>query len=94
MEQILHCFVSSHQTDWDLLLPCAEFALNSTPSVSTGFSPAYVLFGCVPNLPLETAVRALTDVPMALVVDYISRMSEVVNTVRTTLGKAVQAMEQ
>ena len=47
----------------------------------------------MPNLPLENAVRALTDVPMASVVDHVSRMSEVVNTVRTTLGKAVQAME-
>ena len=85
--------MSPHQTDWDLLLPCAEFALNSTPSVSTGFAPAYVLFGRVPNLPLENAVRALTDVPMASVVDHVSRMSKVVNTVWTTLGKAVHAME-
>ena len=85
--------MSPHQTDWDLLLPCAEFTLNSTPSVSTGFAPAYVLFGCVPNLPLENAVRALTDVPMASVVDHVSHISEVVNTVRTTLGKAVHAME-
>ena len=75
------------------MLPCAEFPLNRTPSVSTGFAPAYVLFGRVPNLPLENAVCALTDVPMASVVDRVLRMSEVVNTVRTTLGKAVQTME-
>ena len=75
------------------MLPCAEFALNSTPSVSTGFAPAYVLFGRVPNLPLENAVRALTDIPIASIVDHVSRMSEVVTTVQTTLGKAVQAME-
>ena len=48
----------------------------------------------VPNLSLENAVRALTDVPMASVVDHVSHMSEVVNTVWTTLGKAVQVMEQ
>ena len=47
----------------------------------------------MPNLPLENAVRALTDVPIASVVDYVSCMSEVVNTVWTTLGKAVHAME-
>ena len=86
--------MSPRQTDWDLLLPCAEFALNSTPSVSTGFAPAYILFGCVANLPLENAVCALTDVPMASVVDHVSRMSTVVNTIRTTLGKALHAMEQ
>ena len=48
----------------------------------------------MPNLPLENAVRALTDIPMASVVDHVSCMSDVVNTVRTTLGKAVQAMER
>ena len=48
----------------------------------------------MPNLPLETAVHALNDVPVASVVDHVSRMSEVVNTVQTTLGKVVQAMEQ
>ena len=85
--------MSPRWTDWDLLLPCAEFALNSTPSVSTGFAPAYVLFGQVPNLPLENAVRAFTNVPMASVVDHVSHMSEVVDTVQTTLSKAVQAME-
>ena len=47
----------------------------------------------MPNLPLENVVRAITDVPMASVVDHVSHMSEVVNTVRTTLGKTVQAME-
>ena len=73
--------MSPRQTDWDLLLPCVEFTLNSTPSVSTGFAPAYILFGRVPNLPLENAFRALTDVPMASVVHHVSRMSEVVNTV-------------
>ena len=48
----------------------------------------------MPNLPLENAVRALTDVPMASVVDHVSRMSKVVNTARTTLGKAVHTMER
>ena len=47
----------------------------------------------MPNLPLENAVHALNDAPMASVVDHVSHMSEVVNTVRTTLGKAVHAME-
>ena len=47
----------------------------------------------MPNLPLENAVRALTDVSMASVVDHVSHMSEVVDTVRTTLGKTVYAMK-
>ena len=45
------------QTNWDVLLPMCEFALNSTKSASTGYTPAYVLFGREPVLPLEHAVR-------------------------------------
>ena len=41
-----------------------EFALNSTHRASTGLSPAYVLFGCEPILPLEHAVHAVTDGPV------------------------------
>ena len=41
-----------------------EFALNSTYSASTGISPAYVLFGCEPTLPIEHAVLAITDGPV------------------------------
>ena len=41
-----------------------EFALNSTHSASTGISPAYVLFGCEPTLPLEHAVHTVTDGPV------------------------------
>ena len=46
-----------------LLLMC-EFALNSTESTSTGHTPAYVLFGREPVLPLEHAVREVTDCPV------------------------------
>ena len=41
-----------------------EFALNSTHSASTGISPAYVVFGHEPTLPLEYAVHAVSDGPV------------------------------
>ena len=61
VEYILRCFVTARQTNWDVLLPMCEFALNSTESASTGHTPAYVLFGREPVLPLEHAVREVTD---------------------------------
>ena len=64
VEQILRCFVTARQTNWDVLLPMCEFALNSTESASTGHTPAYVLFGHEPVLPLEHAVREVTDCPV------------------------------
>ena len=64
VEQVLRCYVMAHQTDWDLLLPLCEFALNSTKSASTGYTPAMVLYGCEPVLPVEHAVCDVTDAPV------------------------------
>ena len=54
-------YVTARQTDWDLLLMLCEFALNSTKSASTGYTPAMVLYGREPVLPVEHAVQDVTD---------------------------------
>ena len=64
IEQVLRCYVTARQTNWDVLLPLCEFALNSTKSAATGYTPAYVLYDCEPALPLEHAVRSITDCPV------------------------------
>ena len=64
IEQVLCCYVTAHQTNWDVLLPLCEFALNSTKSAATGYAPAYVLYGREPAVPLEHAVRSVTDCPV------------------------------
>ena len=51
-----------------------EFALNSTKSALTGHTPAYVLFGCEPVLPLEHAVREVTDFPVYSVAERVAAM--------------------
>ena len=51
-----------------------DFALNSMCSASTGLSPAYVLFGHKPTLPLEHAVYAVIDGPVQIVTDYIANI--------------------
>ena len=55
-EQVLRCYVSARQTDWENLLPMCEFALNSSCSATTGYLPAYVVYGREPVLPLEHAL--------------------------------------
>ena len=64
VEQVLRCYVTACQTDWDLLLPLCEFALNSTKSASTGYTPTMVLYGRELVLPVEHAVRDVTDAPI------------------------------
>ena len=64
VEQVLRCYVTARQTDWDLQLLLCELALNSTKSASTGYTPAMVLYGREPVLPVEHAVRDVTDAPV------------------------------
>ena len=64
VEQVLRCYVTARQTDWDLLLPLCEFALNSSKSASMGYTPAMVLYGHEPVLPVEHAICDVTDAPV------------------------------
>ena len=64
MDQVLWCYVTAGQTNWDLLLPLCKFASNSTKSVSTGYTPAIVLYGHEPVLPVEHAICDVTDGPV------------------------------
>ena len=61
IEQVLRCYVTARQTNWDVLLPLCEFAINLTKSATTGFTPAYILYGHEPALPLEGDVHSVTD---------------------------------
>ena len=73
-------------------MPLAEFALNSTRSAATGYTPAFVLYGREPMLPLEHAVRQVTDCPVASVSDKVSRMQQTVELVKRALNKTAAAM--
>ena len=64
VEQVLRCYVTARQTDWEFLLPLCEYALNSTKSASMGYTPAMVLYVREPVIPVEHAIRDVTDAPV------------------------------
>ena len=51
--EVLRHFVCADQTDWDELLPMVEFAINSSPNRSTGFTPFYLNYGREPMVPAD-----------------------------------------
>jgi hypothetical protein len=51
LETILRAFVDQKQTNWDLLLPAAEFAYNNSVNVTTGYSPFFLNSGFHPRVP-------------------------------------------
>eukprot|EP00737_Agarophyton_chilense_P002170 gb/GEZJ01002467.1/.p1 GENE.gb/GEZJ01002467.1/~~gb/GEZJ01002467.1/.p1 ORF type:complete len:321 (-),score=19.04 gb/GEZJ01002467.1/:658-1620(-) len=62
IEKYIRCFCSFEQTDWDLLLPSAEFAYNSAASEDLGMSPFEVDLGWKPKAPLDALFRRSTTV--------------------------------
>jgi hypothetical protein len=65
LEQFLRMYINYQQTNWDELLPLAEFALNNHTSASTGYSPFYLNYGRNPSLtdysPREVANPSAED---------------------------------
>ena len=62
VEQVLCCLISwSLQSNWDLVLLVAQFALNSTHYTATGHIPSYVAFGRETELPLGAVIHDFVD---------------------------------
>jgi len=53
IQDILSKYVQSNQKDWDIHLPLAIFAINTSVQQSTKYSPFELLFGRKPNLPVD-----------------------------------------
>ena len=45
VDKILNKMVSAHKTNWDLKLPTAVYAYNTSEKVTTGKSPYFLVFG-------------------------------------------------
>ncbi|PKA61481.1 hypothetical protein AXF42_Ash014398 [Apostasia shenzhenica] len=50
---LLRCLVGDHTSSWDLVLPTAEFAYNSSVNRSTGMSPFMIVTGYEPRKPID-----------------------------------------
>ena len=51
MLSVLRAYTNTKQTDWDIFIPAAAFALNSTESYALKYSPFVLVFGRSPTLP-------------------------------------------
>lgn len=100
VEQILRCYVSAYNTDWDKHLALAEFSLNSAVSVATGFSPFRLMYGYEPASPLGLVVAALQAAPggfrhVEATAELLDRMAAELVQAQTSIQRAhVQAVVQ
>ena len=92
IKQVLRCYISARQTDWEDLLPMCEFSLNSSYSATTGCSPAYVVYSREPVLPLEHALRAAVDCKVKRVAERVHAMEQVVTSAYVTIARVADYM--
>ena len=62
LEQVLRHFLNGQHSNWEDLLPMAEFVMNSYSSATTGYPPFFLDTGMVPATPLSLAVDSLAPV--------------------------------
>jgi hypothetical protein len=70
---ILRAFIKEHAEDWDLLLPLVEFAINTSVSSVTKYTPFFVHFGRHPVMPLDTIYESVYR-PYVTTEEYVSKL--------------------
>ena len=85
LEVMLRHFVNSNLDNWSELLPSLEFAYNSSPQKSTGFSPFYLNYGYEPHTPASLALGTRSD-------DSQSRV-EAVNAFASHMNGVIRAAQ-
>jgi len=82
LKESLRSYLCYDQDDWEDLLPSIEFALNSTPSASTGYTPFELDTGYLPSGPLAATLKDDSTTPAAL------QAQEFVDLIRANVADA------
>ena len=88
--EVLRHFVYADQTDWDELLPMVEFAINSSPNRSTGYTPFYLNYGREPRVPADLLAPAGEPAPAGA--SGSAAADELQARLRTALDRAKAAL--
>ena len=83
---MLRAFIDEDQTNWDILLPNAEFAYNNSVHHSTGFTPFFLDSGQHPHVPASLLAPTDTNVPS--VHDHLEQQSTALLFAQDALQRA------
>ena len=89
LENFLRPYAERYPHQWVDYLPTAEFAANNAVSASTGFSPAYLLYGRNPIVP---QVVDLSENKAEAVEHMVERMTDELDTAKGYFARAQQRM--
>ena len=89
LEDMLRTYVAPSQDDWDLKLPCCEFAVNNAWNAATGSTPFFLNFGEHPRSPVDMDVSS--DVPA--VMEYADKIGDALRAAKERLKVAQDRMK-
>ncbi|KAK9823134.1 hypothetical protein WJX72_000498 [[Myrmecia] bisecta] len=94
LEEMLrhYCGEPHIQSQWEDLLPLAEFSYNSTPQTSTGHSPFYLNYGQDPLTPATLAISEITPSLQVPVEDeWLIKLNQALAAPQESIKRATDA---
>ena len=96
LAEAISSFVCSNQQDWDIYIPAILFAYRTSPCVSTGDSPFYLLYGREPRLAPDVSLLPPTNLS-ASVEEHRARIVRQIETAhsiaRSNIARTQQLMK-
>jgi len=93
LEDMMRHYIGPDQSDWDLWLKCAQFAINNAHTQSINMTPHYLLFGRHPKTPFHLALlkHCLQDkvIQVPTAVQLSTALQERVEQAKTNLKAAM-----
>jgi hypothetical protein len=87
---LLRSLVVEHHSQWDQILPQAEFVYNDSPNQSTEHSPFHIMYGMQPRGVSELRDLEQSEFRSASAEDFAAGMQELHSKVRERLGNSNQ----
>jgi len=91
---LLRCLIDDHATNWDLILPQAEFAYNNSINRTTGSSPFQLVYGMTPRTPLDIISLPLPQRTSEAGLDFATHMMSVHEEVRKKIALQTEVYAQ
>ena len=91
LEEYLRHYLNYEQSNWEQLLPSAQFAYNTAKHASTGYSPHYLVFGREADTPVTLLEGLGADRPESSSVaaeQLVQRLHVALNRAKENLKKA------
>jgi len=81
---------SHEQTDWDLYIPFKVFAYRTSVHADTSFTPFELMYGTVPNAPIDIILSTPTEEKAQLETTYADYLQQLKSTIKIARQQALQ----